>query len=36
MASVMHTWIFPLGVKLTVMGESAEGRDFSRRMFSRA
>jgi hypothetical protein len=34
MTSVMHTWIDPLDIKLTVMGESAEGYDFSRRMFS--
>jgi len=31
MTSVMHTWIDPLGIKLTVVGESVEGYDISLR-----
>jgi hypothetical protein len=29
MTSVMHTWIDPLGIKLTVVGEGAGGYDIS-------
>jgi hypothetical protein len=36
MTSVMHTWIDPLDIELMLVGESAEGYDFSRRLSSGA